>query len=81
MTDARQCYTPTSELIERINRHLRGWASYYRLGYPRKAFRCINAHVQQRLVRHLNRRSQRGWRPPKGFSLYAHIYQLGLLRL
>ena len=30
-------------------RHLRGWARYFSLGYPRKAMRNINAYVLSRL--------------------------------
>ena len=42
MTGANQCFTSVPQLIERINRHLRGWANYFGQGYPRKAFRQIN---------------------------------------
>lgn len=80
-TNARQSHTPMSELIGRINRHLRGWASYYQLGYPRKAYRQINSYVRQRLSRQLRRRSQRGWHAPKGVSQSAHLDHLGLIRL
>jgi len=74
----RQSHTPLPELMERLNRHLRGWANYFGLGYPRKAFRHLNHFVRYRLGKHLNRRSQRGWRPAKGVSLYAHLARLGL---
>nr|WP_243657347.1 group II intron reverse transcriptase/maturase [Chthoniobacter flavus] len=69
------------ELIAELNRHLRGWANYFGAGYSRKAFREINAQVSRRLARHLRRRSQRGWRPPKGTSIHAHLQQLGLIYL
>jgi RNA-directed DNA polymerase len=73
-----QCCTPLPELMDRVNRHLRGWGNYFRLGYPRKAFRHINHFVQERLGKHLRRRSQRGWRARAGISLYAHLKHLGL---
>ncbi len=81
LTGPNQCHTPVPELIDRLNRHLRGWSGYFRLGYPRKAFRRINFFVNARLARHLQRRSQRGWRPRQGVSLYAHLQQLGLKAL
>ncbi len=79
--NSHQSHTPLPELIEQVNRHLRGWSNYFKLGYPRKAFRHINRFVQQRLGRHLRRRSQRGWRARPGVSLYAHLKHLGLKAL
>jgi RNA-directed DNA polymerase len=77
----QQCYMPMPELIERVNRYLRGWSRYFGLGYPRKAFRQLNQFVCTRLGRHLRRRSQRGWRARQGVSLYAHLHRLGLKAL
>jgi RNA-directed DNA polymerase len=81
MTDKRQCFIPVPELIERINRHLKGWANYYAYGYPRKAFRDVNRYVRQRLTTHLNRRSQRPYKLPEGPSYYQHLNKLGLITL
>ena len=50
MTSARMCFKPIPTLIEELNEHLRGWANYFGRGYPRKAFREINAYVRKRLV-------------------------------
>jgi RNA-directed DNA polymerase len=77
----RRCFQPLPDLIGELHRHLRGWANYFRAGYSRAAFREINAHVRKRLARHLRRRSQRGWRPAKGESVYAHLRHLGLIYL
>lgn len=77
LVNARQSHTPMPKLIERVNRHLRGWGNYFALGNPRKAFREINQLVRARLGRHLRRRSQRGWRPRKGITPYAHLQTLG----
>ena len=76
-----QSHTPLPNLIERVNRHRRGWANYFKLGYPRKAFRAMNRFVVERLTKHLHRRSQRGWRAPTGQSAYAHLVRLGLAQL
>jgi hypothetical protein len=81
MTDARQGFTPVDELIERLNRHLCGWANYFSVGYPRKAYRDINNHVHYRLGKHLRRRSQRGWAASANVSVYAQLHKLGLKTL
>jgi RNA-directed DNA polymerase len=81
MTDKRQCFTPIPELIARVNRHLNGWANYYAYGYPRQAFRDMNSYVRQRMSIHLNRRSQRPYRWPKGQTCYQHLDNLGLIAL
>src|SRR5204863_764048 len=72
-------HVPLPDLITELNRHLRGWANYYSLGYPRKAMRDINAYVLRRLAQHLKRRSQRGWRPPLDESTYRYFARLGLI--
>jgi RNA-directed DNA polymerase len=81
MTDKRQCFTPVPELIERINRQMKGWANYYAYGYPRKAFRDINHYARQRLAKHLERRSQRPYKLPEGLTYYQHLNKLGLITL
>lgn len=81
MTDKRRCFKPIPELIAEINEHLRGWNVYFRYGYPRKAFREVNSYTRERLTKHLQRRSQRSYRPPKGRSYYEQLTQLGLIYL
>jgi RNA-directed DNA polymerase len=81
MTSVRMCFKPIPELIETINRHLRGWANYFKFGFPDDAFRAINFAVQERLRSHLDRRSQRPYRLPKGTSYYGHFADLGLVYL
>jgi RNA-directed DNA polymerase len=81
MTDKRSCFMPLPTLIEKLNRHLGGWANYFRIGYPREAFGQIDHFVGQRLTQHLRRRSQRGWRRPEGTSTYAYFKHHGLKRL
>jgi RNA-directed DNA polymerase len=81
LVNPTQSHTPLPELIERLNRHLRGWANYFGLGHPRKAFGTLNHFVRCRVGKHLERRSQRGWRARPGVSLYAHLEHLGLVAL
>jgi len=81
MTDHRQCFKPIPQLIEGLNRHLKGWKNYFDFGYPRQAFRDINWYVRGRLTQHLRRRSQRPFRPPEGVSFYEQIRRFGLENL
>lgn len=81
MTSRRQSFVPVPELIESINRQVRGWANYYAYGYPRQAFREINQFVRERMTRHLRRRSQRKYKLPEGLTYYQHLNELGLIIL
>jgi RNA-directed DNA polymerase len=76
-----RCHLPVPDLIAELNRHLRGWARYFSLGYPRKALRDINAYVHRRFIQHMRRRSQRGWQLPTEETTYTYFAQLGLIRL
>jgi RNA-directed DNA polymerase len=77
MTGPARCFVPIPVLIAQLNTHLRNWAAYFRLGYPRDACRQINHFVQERLERHLKRRSQRPFRT-RGMTWYAQLLKLGL---
>ena len=81
MTNYRQCYKPIPDLVEDLNRHLKGWANYFEFGYPREAFREINTYARYRLEQHLKRRSQRPFRPPEGMSFNDHFRKPGLVYL
>jgi RNA-directed DNA polymerase len=78
MTSKSNGSKPIPTLIEELNRHLRGWANYFRFGYPREAFDQINRHVLLRLAQHLRRRSQRPFQPPQGVTHYEHYKRMGL---
>ncbi len=81
IVNASQRHTPLPKLIERINQQLRGWSNYFNQGYPSKAMNNINGYIRERLRRHLNRRSQRPWRPHKGQTYYETFRQMGLILL
>jgi RNA-directed DNA polymerase len=78
MTGPEQCFKPIPALIAQINEHLKGWGNYFGKGYPRDAFRQINRFVQERLERHLKRRSQRPYRVRGEASWYGQLHRLGL---
>jgi RNA-directed DNA polymerase len=78
MTSSHGGHLPIPLLIQELNQHLRGWANYFRFGYPSEAFEKINHHVHVRLQQNLKRRSQRRYRPPQHVSTNWHFQQLGL---
>ncbi len=68
-------------VIQEINKHLRGWRNYFQVGYCRREFRKLDYFVPLRVTQHLQRRSQRGYKLPKGISVYQYLKQLGLVQL
>ncbi len=81
MTNSHQCFKPIPVLIGELNRHLRGWVNYFSIGYPTSVYCEIDRYVQGRLIQHLQRRSQRPYRPPPGESWLGHLARLGLHHL
>jgi RNA-directed DNA polymerase len=81
MTNHHQCFKPIPKLVEELNRHLKGWRNYFDFGYPRMVFREVNSYLRSRLQQHLERRSQRPFRPPEGTSVTDHLKKLGLIEL
>jgi len=80
-TGPSKCYKPAPEVVKDLNTFLRGWSNYFEFGYPRKAFRDVCHYARQRMVTHLNRRSQRKYHRPQGMSHYQYLQHLGLQRL
>jgi len=81
MTNASQCFTPIRDLIERINRMLRGWQTYFSQGYAYQVYPDVDSFTLRRLWRHLHRRSQRGYKKPKDVTWWDHLQHLGWIPL
>ena len=78
MSDHRHYGKPIPQLIEGLNRRLKGWGNYFSFGRPRSAYGKINTFVLCRLYRHVGRRSQRPFRPPQGKTHTQHFLRMGL---
>lgn len=79
LTSRRWNARPVSEVVAKLNRQVEGWSNYFGLGRNRPAMREINDYIYKRMWKHLERRSQRGYKPPKGQSWYKHLrHELGV---
>lgn len=81
LTMPRWLLIDTEEQVARINRKLRGWATYFCLGPVSKAYRAVDRHTAGRLRRWLRKKHKvRG----RGTTRYPDEYlyeQLKLIRL
>ena len=73
---------PIKTVIEEVNQVQRGWANYFRYGYPVKRFRALDHFTRYRFRMFMRNRSQRHNRPLReGETLYAGLKRLGLQSL
>ena len=68
-------------VVARLNRQLRGWANYFRLGPVDKAYRAVDAHVTKRLRQWLCAKYKEAGRGTSRFPDQYLYETLGLLRL
>ena len=81
LTEGRKAWLDVEELIGRINRKLRGWSNYFRIGTVSKAYRNIDSHTRYRVRQWLCVKFKVQGQGKKRFSV-EHLYQkLGLYRL
>ncbi len=80
-TSRRFLLLTPEEVVTRLNRQLRGWANYFRLGPVSRAYRAVDRYVTNRLRRWLCKKHKV---PGAGTSRFPDTYlyqQLGLIRL
>jgi group II intron reverse transcriptase/maturase len=78
---------PRQRLVERIesivahvNRVLRGWGAYFRVGNSTRQFRAVDRYVRERLARFLADKAGRGGQARRRYT-WAYFKQLGLYQL
>ncbi len=81
LTSRSMNHVPVDKFIRRIDSFLNGWSEYFKLGHPSRVFRKMDNYVSAKVIKHLSRRSQRGYKKPKGQTWYTHLQKLGLVRL
>ncbi len=78
LTASRRGLVPVDDVVRDVSRYLAGWGRYFGQGYPRRIFNRADRFVLERLSRHLQRRSQRPFRPAEGKTFLAHLQARGL---
>jgi group II intron reverse transcriptase/maturase len=67
-------------IVAEVNRVVRGWGAYFRVGNSTRKFRAIDGYVRERLVIFLVNKARRGKRARKRDS-WALLDKLGVYRL
>jgi group II intron reverse transcriptase/maturase len=81
MTGRNTTWLDVDEQIGRINRKLRGWSNYFRIGTLRQAYKSVNEHVRHRVRQWLSAKFRVSGRGKTHFT-NDHLYgELRLYRL
>ena len=81
LTDRKRLRQPVEEVVQELNRFLRGWGGYFRYGHSAHHFDQISAHALKRLALLVAKRHGRA--PGYGMSVVAYrsANRLGLINL
>jgi RNA-directed DNA polymerase len=80
ITARRRLLLPVEEVVQDVNRFLRGWAGYFRYGNSTHMFDKITRYAESRLARFIAKRHKRSWQ--YGWRVVYHSPdRLGLINL
>ena len=80
-TESNKVWMEAGEMVRRINRKLKGWANYFKLGAVGKSYRQIDRYVSDRLCRWVCRKHKEKGKGKKRYP-YGLLYdKLGLIKL
>jgi len=81
LTARERLLLPVEDVVQDLNRYLRGWAGYFRYGNSARHFNLIEHHAHNRLALFMAKRHQRtrafGWR----VVTYSSSNRMGLISL
>ena len=81
LTERQTNWQETTEVVGKLNRSLRGWANYFKVGSDSDAYRALDSYTAPRLRRWLRRKYNARHRKGGSYPL-SHLYgYFGLVRL